>query len=69
MAEIKKGDVVRLKSGGPKMTVEEVGDYGPLGPENGAKCTWFEGNKHNSNTFAVETLEPASDGPRQVLRG
>ena len=25
MAHVKKGDVVRLKSGGPKMTVESTG--------------------------------------------
>ena len=27
MSEIKKGDRVQLKSGGPVMTVQSVGDY------------------------------------------
>jgi uncharacterized protein YodC (DUF2158 family) len=39
------GDVVRLKSGGPKMTVDYIGPrYTPTGdPE--ARCSWFETNK------------------------
>ena len=40
MAEIKKGDVVQLKSGGVDMVVQSVGDYTPHGPEDGASCVW-----------------------------
>jgi uncharacterized protein YodC (DUF2158 family) len=33
-------DVVKLKSGGPKMTIEEIGDYSPMGVagHDQAKC-------------------------------
>jgi uncharacterized protein YodC (DUF2158 family) len=37
-AEIKAGDVVILKSGGPKMTVLSIK---PAGPEQSAECAWF----------------------------
>jgi len=58
MSEIKKGDVVQLKSGGPIMTVENIGDYsGGAGPENGAYCQWFDGKKPMSKLFDVEVLK------------
>lgn len=58
MSEIKKGDVVQLKSGGPKMTVVDLGDYAGmgLGPANGAKCNWFEGAKPQEKVFDVVAL-------------
>ncbi|MTW11417.1 DUF2158 domain-containing protein [Pseudoduganella eburnea] len=58
MATFEKGVVVKLKSGGPKMTVVGVGDYGPIGPEDGVQCTWFdEKNKLQSQTFDAAVLE------------
>lgn len=42
MSKFEKGDVVTLKSGGPKMSVSDMGDYSPFGPEVGVKCVWFE---------------------------
>ncbi|KJK14909.1 YodC family protein [Pseudomonas sp. 2(2015)] len=60
MADIAKGDVVTLKSGGPKMTVENTGNYAGgfgIGPENGAKCVWFEGNKAAEKVFDVAVLK------------
>lgn len=66
MSSFQKGDVVQLKSGGPKMTVSELGDYGPMGPEEGAKCVWFEKEKRNEHVFDVAVLQkPAA--PRAVL--
>ncbi|WP_046382696.1 DUF2158 domain-containing protein [Pseudomonas veronii] len=59
MSDITKGQVVQLKSGGPKMTVTEVGNYAGeygMGPENGAKCVWFEKNKPEEKVFDVEVL-------------
>lgn len=35
--EIKEGDIVQLKSGGPHMTVQEVDDK-----SNEAFCRWFD---------------------------
>lgn len=61
MSEIQKGDVVQLKSGGPRMTVQNLGDYGfSGGPENGAHCVWFEKNKAEEKVFDVEVLVKAA---------
>lgn len=61
MTELQVGDVVRLKSGGQRMTVENIGSYGPIGPESGAKCVWFD-SKGNpcEQVFAVAVLEKIS---------
>jgi uncharacterized protein YodC (DUF2158 family) len=53
---IKAGDVVQLKSGGPKMTVDWVD------PEtNTTLCTWFEGAKRNEAPFSTTSLVLAKD--------
>jgi uncharacterized protein YodC (DUF2158 family) len=39
--EFKCGDVVRLKSGSPSMTIEGIGKYGYIDRER-ARCVWFE---------------------------
>lgn len=57
MSDFKKGDVVQLKSGGPKMTVSEVDNWSPHGPEEGAKCVWFEKNKSFEQVFDVAVLQ------------
>jgi uncharacterized protein YodC (DUF2158 family) len=57
MAEIKAGDTVRLKSGGPKMTVKQVGEAA-----NGlmmAWCDWFDGMKPMHDAFPITSLEAA----------
>lgn len=58
--EFQLGDVVRLKSGGPRMTVENLGDR--LGDEV-VCCVWFEkvGNKQivKRDAFPPITLEMA----------
>lgn len=59
MTEFKKGDVVQLKSGGPKMTIQDLGDYGPVGPADGASCVWFEGTKPKYGVYDVVVLELA----------
>jgi uncharacterized protein YodC (DUF2158 family) len=66
MAEgIKAGDVVRLKSGGPDMTVQDTGDYLMSGGTgNDAKCVWFDGKKRMIDIFAIEGLEkPPATAP------
>ncbi|SDU02041.1 YodC family protein [Pseudomonas moraviensis] len=59
MAEFKKGDVVVLRSGGPKMTVVELGDYSGYGtgPKDGVKCQWFDKTKRFEDVFDAETLK------------
>jgi len=53
--EFKPGDLVRVKSGGPIMTVEQVGKTAML-EEDAVWCVWFEkvGNKQvaRKDTFA-----------------
>lgn len=44
--EIKVGDIVRLKSGGPVMTVDEIGyEQGYEGGPQSAWCEWFDDKK------------------------
>jgi len=48
------GDTVKLKSGGPLMTIENIDNY-----TDGikARCVWFdEKNKQASELFALEIL-------------
>ncbi len=57
--KFKVGDVVILKSGGPKMTVEDVeaGDT--------IVCQWFvDGKKLEYGSFPADSLERAESGPR-----
>lgn len=62
--EWKVGDVVLLKSGGPKMTVSNVTrDDGNLK----VWCTWFDGSKKNDAPFPADTLEDESE-PLDVIR-
>ena len=56
------GDIVRLKSGGPDMTVVELPsplDSLPSLPREGVVCEWFEGQKRRKGTFLPEVLEAA----------
>lgn len=56
------GDVVRLKSGGPKMTITAL-------DETEATCAWFNRNGRNqSDDFPLATIEmfvPREDEPAQ----
>lgn len=49
--QFKVGDIVELKSGGPKMTVKS--EYTAYG---GVVCQWFSGKKLEIGTFEPETL-------------
>jgi uncharacterized protein YodC (DUF2158 family) len=57
----KKGDVVILKSGGPLMTIHNLGQYTMAGVENGALCIWFDGPKRQEAVFDVEAIQHYSD--------
>lgn len=54
MADFKAGDIVQLKSGGPKMTVARLEDNGA-----NAVCGWFIGKKEQLKTFPVAMLKLA----------
>jgi uncharacterized protein YodC (DUF2158 family) len=54
---LKIGDVVRLKSGGPQMTVDQLGTR--EGQEI-VRCVWFEGTSKKTGTFPPVTLESAA---------
>jgi uncharacterized protein YodC (DUF2158 family) len=68
---IRVGDIVQLKSGGPKMTVQRIigsdkSNFGTKAADEFLKmkgfddgdviCQWFEGNRLNDGTFKAETL-------------
>lgn len=53
-----EGDVVMLKSGGPKMTIAKIHH------DRQCYCNWFEGNKHFYATFPESSLiDPPKDTP------
>jgi uncharacterized protein YodC (DUF2158 family) len=60
MTQLKIGDVVKLKSGGPMMTVYSEGEDGHL------VCQWFEGSDVKSASFPTASLQAAEAPPKPV---
>ena len=54
------GDVVKLKSGGEKMTIEEIEDDGYV------SCVWFEGSQVQRGSFAAATLQKHKPGTGSI---
>lgn len=54
---VKIGDVVVLKSGGPLMTVSNIGNYINQGLNPGVLCVWFEEKKKLESVFHPDVLE------------
>lgn len=54
------GDVVELKSGGPRMTVESIGTQ--IDPD-GVVCRWFEGKDLKQATFPPGSLQKPTPPP------
>lgn len=54
------GDIVQLKSGGPKMTLESISG-------STASCVWFEGSKQTRNRFILQTLTKSNGGDGYVV--
>ncbi|MCC8628870.1 YodC family protein [Xanthomonas vesicatoria] len=50
------GEIVKLRSGGPDMTVQEVPVAGSQ-HKNHYRCQWFAGKKLESGSFQEESLE------------
>lgn len=50
-SKYKTGDIVRLKSGGPGMTVESVHQDGRI------FCHWFSGNKLEAGSFEPDAID------------
>lgn len=67
MADFVKGETVRLRSGGPVMTIETI-DARAYAPEGAAKdhawCQWFEKTKLETGVFPLTSLEKATPGLR-----
>ncbi len=53
--EFEPGDVVQLKSGGPKMTVARV--FTSTKGERLAHCEWFVDGKKQFDNFSLSSLE------------
>lgn len=73
-SDIKVGDVVRLKSGGPNMTVSQIDKVYDTDEHLSAWCSWFEGTKAMEKTFSVVVLmkAPPPSAPtvsRPIVRG
>jgi uncharacterized protein YodC (DUF2158 family) len=56
-SQFQEGDIVRLKSDGPKMTVKSATG----GPNGNVVCQWFAGKKLEQGFFSPETLVPVED--------
>lgn len=57
----KKGDVVELKSGSPKMTIKDI--------EEGTECfcVWFIDGKPEYSTFDSELLKKVEEAPVAIV--
>jgi uncharacterized protein YodC (DUF2158 family) len=66
MARFQPGQLVRLKSGGPPMTVKQW--FPAPGRDGGEyRCQWFSGAKLSDGLFSEESIEPA-DAPERPPR-
>lgn len=50
MTSFKSGDLVKLKSGGPVMTVDNI-------VHRTVNCIWFEGKDIKGYSFGIDTIE------------
>jgi uncharacterized protein YodC (DUF2158 family) len=61
METFKTGDVVRLRSGGPPMTVVGTDQYDQV---LYITVVWFEDHREKSGRYPAPALEPAAETPR-----
>ena len=50
------GEIVKLKSGGPDMTIEDVMTNMNDDPNGNYRCQWFAGKKLDNGVFPHESL-------------
>jgi uncharacterized protein YodC (DUF2158 family) len=62
--ELMIGDVVKLKSGSPTMTIQDIGDYSNHGIETGVLCVWFDSKGKHEEIFRPEMLAIYSPPPQ-----
>tara|TARA_R110001583_G_scaffold187532_1_gene348925 strand:- start:2298 stop:2492 length:195 start_codon:yes stop_codon:yes gene_type:complete len=56
------GDIVKLKSGGPDMTINRVTTNTSTGEFTGYyHCQWFAGKKLDTGTFPEDSLVPMEE--------
>ena len=61
MSKYKIGDKVKLKSGGPVMTVHQTSVEHPPRYQGNYRCQWFAGKKLEEGYFPENSLEEAKD--------
>jgi uncharacterized protein YodC (DUF2158 family) len=61
--DLKMGDVVMLKSGGPKMTIVNISSPlpGSISSAKWVRCIWFDGSNIYEYRFDSTVLVKASD--------
>jgi uncharacterized protein YodC (DUF2158 family) len=57
----KIGEIVQLKSGGPKMTVIEIAEGNMTIRAGQIRCSWFAGAKNETGWFPPDALAMASE--------
>ena len=62
----KTGDVVQLKSGGPKMTIDTIARFGGVKTTEQARCVWFDGAKRTLAVFELSVIELATSHQTSV---
>lgn len=55
--EIKEGDIVNLKSGGPYMTVKSINESSDNEGNDYADCCWFDQATLKESTFKISNLK------------
>lgn len=66
--KFKKGDIVQLKSGGPKMTVDAVDGEDAFSTTGGVWAIWFAGAKRERAHFSVEAIIPVEEATPEAKK-